>query len=1077
MRRKSLLLLGPASLLAGIFFSLAGPEEKSGQSAMPDFDESKRQIQYNQASDRGLARSRGTSLVFSDEKEGRHADSGQRQSSAALFAQAGSAEFFADLPKHGHSHDHGDFVVPEKFEGATLDEWVALLPEEQGERLQRYRNDLASLDPELRRFMCWAPGTPAEIVAGYRQAEVEGGLAPGDVRIAATQFLNPARWTSTATNPSGSSSQGDPITVTWSIAPDGTNVPGGSGSLGPSDFRAWMQGIYGGSTTADPTTQSWFPLMEEAFAHLGGQSGLNFVYEANDTGSSFSRSIDGSLGTRGDIRISARNIDGNSGTLAFAYSPGYGDIVMDSADNFYDNTTSNSRRFVNVLTHEIGHAIGLGHVCPIRETKLMEPFVTEDFRGAQFDDIQSTQRQYGDAFESHDGETDNDLAQRAKDLGLLVDTSYAEEWLSVDDSGDSDWYRFDAPTNSRLTVRLVPASGSYLEGPQTTSCDTGTLFDPAVQQDLTLQVFRSGVVQVATQDAEGPGGGEVIAGLQLSQAGEYQIKVAGKSANAAQLYRLEVLLESAPAGVDLRVVSTRLAGESNVGQNGNVDPDETIQLGVTLINIGSDEAQLIAGELTGPAGFIDFGGLQTVPTIPSGQQAELLFTVSLQGQCGDPVDMTLGLSSNGGTVYHPVGVVLGSAGGDDVTNFDQSTELPAGWVTSQARRGELWEVVGSRKISSPYSAFVSGVSRVGVSNLDSLAMGIGPSGGTLTFRHWYDLQQTYDGGQLHASLDGGDWFNLLDTATATEGGYNRTIVNFGGSVFADEEAWSGNSGGFVRTTVQIPLAWAGSEIQFRWSMASDSSGSSTGWWIDDVEFDTDFVVCDPYLPMVSLFLDEGILSERPSVDPLELRLSTPLPLRYPVDVPLTLSGTAELEDLLGEPIAALAVGESEAIFELGAKLDRLDEGIESLTLTTPATSPDYVLDGETSYTVSVEDSEYSEWSGQEFGPGGLLTEPDDDADGDGWSNVAEYLSGTDPNDPASVPVTQTVFGESTLEIQTGPSVVERGDAEIRGETSTDLQSWTDEDVGKTPNGFEVSRDDPSRFLRLIYEFLDTPEEP
>src|SRR5262245_11037153 len=41
-------------------------------------------------------------------------------------------------------------------------------------------------------------------------------------------FQSTSRWTTTATNP-GPLSQGDATTLTWSVFPDGVNIPGGSG--------------------------------------------------------------------------------------------------------------------------------------------------------------------------------------------------------------------------------------------------------------------------------------------------------------------------------------------------------------------------------------------------------------------------------------------------------------------------------------------------------------------------------------------------------------------------------------------------------------------------------------------------------------------------------------------------------------------------------------------------------------------------------------------------------------------------------------------------------------------------------
>ena len=76
---------------------------------------------------------------------------------------------------------------------------------------------------------------------------------------------------------------------------------------------------------------------------------------------------------RGDIRISGHYIDGNSNTLAYNYYPDTGDMVIDTGDNYFNSTFSDSIRLFNVLQHEHGHGLALPHVCPMNETKLMEP--------------------------------------------------------------------------------------------------------------------------------------------------------------------------------------------------------------------------------------------------------------------------------------------------------------------------------------------------------------------------------------------------------------------------------------------------------------------------------------------------------------------------------------------------------------------------------------------------------------------------------------------------------------------------------------------------------------------------------
>jgi len=104
----------------------------------------------------------------------------------------------------------------------------------------------------------------------------------------------------------------------------------------------------------------------------------------NDDGNPISNvgsAYPGSLGVRGDVRIGGHLIDGNSNILSYNYFPNNGDMVIDTADNFYENLTGNSLGLRNVLAHEHGHGLGFEHVCLINQTKLMEPFISFAFDG------------------------------------------------------------------------------------------------------------------------------------------------------------------------------------------------------------------------------------------------------------------------------------------------------------------------------------------------------------------------------------------------------------------------------------------------------------------------------------------------------------------------------------------------------------------------------------------------------------------------------------------------------------------------------------------------------------------------
>jgi hypothetical protein len=102
----------------------------------------------------------------------------------------------------------------------------------------------------------------------------------------------------------------------------------------------------------------------------------------------------------------------------------------------------------------------------------------------------------------------------------------------------------------------------------------------------------------------------------------------------------------------------------------------------------------------------------------------------------------------------------------------------------------------------------------------------------LTFRNNFNLQDGFDGGVLEISFDGGLTFEDIVAAGGTfvHGGYNGTISACCGNPLAGRQAWTGNSGGFIATTVNLPP----NPCRLRWRMGSDSSVSGEGWRIDSV---------------------------------------------------------------------------------------------------------------------------------------------------------------------------------------------------------------------------------------------------
>jgi len=416
-------------------------------------------------------------------------------------------------------------------------------------------------------------------------------------------FSDSSRWSDTATDPSGLG-QGDPMTLTWGIVDDGTSIPGFNGEpTAGSDLIAFLDAVIGaGPGGSDLTQRPWFASFQAIFDTWETLTGIRYVYEAADDGvafSNFSNSGPGSLGVRADIRIGGHSIDGQSGSnvLAYNFFPNNGEMVIDTDNSsFYGSSFGSFLGLRNVLAHEHGHGLGINHVCPISQTKLMEPFVSFAFDGAQEDDILAANRGYGDTREFPN---QNDTAGTASSLGSPgVPSNTVVSDVSIDDNSDLDFFAVTVPAGTRATVTLTPTGTTYLSGPQVGSCNTGSSFNAQTQSNLALELRGlSGNNVLASANANPAGSAETITDFALPEgAGTYFVRVSG-SANAAQRYALTVALDATEAdlsitktdSLDPAFTGTSLVYTVEVANAGplaatNVVVTETLPAGVTLVS-------------------------------------------------------------------------------------------------------------------------------------------------------------------------------------------------------------------------------------------------------------------------------------------------------------------------------------------------------------------------------------------------------------------------------------------------------------------------------------------------------------
>ena len=343
---------------------------------------------------------------------------------------------------------------------------------------------------------------------------------------------------------------GIPATITWSIVPDGTIIPGGgSTTAGPSDLNDFLSTRFTGGLTGEE-------LIEQSFDRWDELSGLSVVRELKDDGTGFSNStFNGLLGVRGDIRIGGQPLDGPNGTLAFNFFPDDGaDMVLDTSEfNFFGIPTNSNRAFRNVIMHEIGHAFGIDHVVSTTDQLLLEPSINLSFDGPQLDEVRAVQLVFGDAFEGTNSGLGNETVPTASDLGsispdgtLAIGTDAdvptqaisptATDFVSISGEDDVDVYSFTVTTSSSLDITLTPLGGVFSQGGI-------AAFDANARVDLALSLFDSdGQSLLASSDQSGLGGTEALSSILL-EPGTYYTQITGVE-DTIQLYSLQLTAEA-----------------------------------------------------------------------------------------------------------------------------------------------------------------------------------------------------------------------------------------------------------------------------------------------------------------------------------------------------------------------------------------------------------------------------------------------------------------------------------------------------------------------------------------------------
>jgi len=303
----------------------------------------------------------------------------------------------------------------------------------------------------------------------------------------------------------------------------------------------------------------------------------------------------------------------------------------------------------------------------------------------------------------------------------------------------------------------------------------------------------------------------------------------------------------------ITVAGSALISESCTPTNGVIDPGETVTVAFSLRNVGVSNALDLVATLVATNGVTSSITQSYGLVIAGGSAVSRNFSFVATGACGGAISPTLRLQD--GT--NDLGTVsfifrMGKPVAAFAQNFDTVSvpALPPSWVNA-ASGSTGWRTVASASSHTPpNSVFAPNPIDVSDATLTSPVIPITTTVAQLAFAHSYDMEEGFDGGVLEVSYNNGPFNDIIDAGGSfASGGYDDFIDPDFENPLADREAWTGNSGGFVTTVVNLPVTAAGQNVRLRWRLGSDSSIGQTGWYVDTVSVSEGYTCCQQTAPL------------------------------------------------------------------------------------------------------------------------------------------------------------------------------------------------------------------------------------
>jgi len=167
----------------------------------------------------------------------------------------------------------------------------------------------------------------------------------------------------------------------------------------------------------------------------------------------------------------------------------------------------------------------------------------------------------------------------------------------------------------------------------------------------------------------------------------------------------------------------------------------------------------------------------------------------------------------------------------------------------------------------------------------------------LTFYHWYTTENTYDGGNVKISTDGGSTWALI----TPEDGYDGELSSSFENPIGGEQAFFGDHGSWQMETIDLS-AYADQTVRVKFDYGSDSSViTGDGWYIDDFHIE---------------FYTTGINDYSTLPNTFKLEQNYPNPFNARTEINFTMPNASDVDlsvyNMLGQKIATLVSDRMEA---------------------------------------------------------------------------------------------------------------------------------------------------------------------